>query len=99
MKVVNLMSAHLIAIVCSLLSMFGVTGLLDVLQSNNASEFSNIARNSKTIHFTPKEISIIIRYYYQIWSGMKQIPRTLRHSPSNGGIEMLNKTFEGKMSN
>ena len=51
---------YLIAAACVLLSMFRVTGLPDMLQSDNADEFLNITRKSKTTCFTLEQISIVI---------------------------------------
>ena len=69
-KVANcrpLNNKYLIAIGHGLLSMFRVTVLVDILQSDNAGEFSNVAYDSKITHFTPEEISISITHCNQMW--------------------------------
>ena len=79
--------------------MFAVMGLLDLLQSDNGGEFSNIAIPSKTTHFNEQEPQSIINHVHQIWPGVKQITGTLRHSPSNGRIERFNQIIEEKVNN
>ena len=63
-----------------LLSMFPMIGLPSILQSDNAGEFSSIARNSKTACFTLDEIPIVLTCCNQTWPRVMQIARTLRNS-------------------
>ena len=60
----------------ALLTIFTVTEPPDILQSDNAGEFWNIACNSKTTHFSEDELNTIISYFINFglvqnkWQGL-----------------------------
>ena len=87
------------AITHALLTIFTVIGPPGILQSNDTGEFSNIARNSKTMHFSEDELNTIISCIHQLWPSTKQATGTPYHSQSNGRIETNNKTMEAKVNN
>ena len=64
----------------ALLNIFTMIGPSDILQSNNAGEFSNIARNSKTMCFSEDELNTIISCVHQLWPGAKKVIGTSCHS-------------------
>ena len=68
-----------------------------ILQSDNGREFSGAAMNSRQLRLSDQDIDDIISEIKKLWPECRMVRGSPRHSQSNGGVERLNRTVEGKL--
>ncbi len=76
-----------------------------ILQSDNENEFNTVAMtrkqvnefHSKLAQLTDLELSEIITKVRQLWPECRMVRGSPRHSPSNGGVEQVNRTMQEKL--
>jgi len=84
-------------IAVALLEIFTIIGPPMILQSDNGREFSGAAMNSRQLRLSDQDIDDIISEIKKLWPECRMVRGSPRHSQSNGGIERLNRTVEGKL--
>ena len=84
-------------IAVALLEIFTIIGPPMILQSDNGREFSGAAMNSRQLRLSDQDIDDIISEIKKQWPECQMVRGSPRHSQSNGGIEQLNCTVEGKL--
>ncbi len=85
-----------------LLEIFTVIGPPMILQSDNGLEFSGAAMTSREyrgrcVGLTAEELNEVINEIKLLWPECRMVRGSPRHSPSNGGVEKLNRTMEEKL--
>jgi hypothetical protein len=76
-----------------------------ILQSDNGNEFNIAAMTRKQVNefcgklvqLTDLELSEIITEVRQFWPECRVVHGSPRHSPSNGGVEQVNRTMQDKL--
>jgi hypothetical protein len=92
-------------IAVALLEIFTVMGPSTILQSDNGIEFNTVAMTRKQVNefrgklkqLTDLELSEIITEVRQLWPECWMVRGSPRHSPSNGGVERVNRTMQEKL--
>ena len=84
-------------IAVALLEIFTIIGPPMILQSDNGREFSGAAMNSRQLRLSDQDIDDIISEIKMLWPECRMVRGSPRHSQSNGGVERLNRTVEGKL--
>jgi hypothetical protein len=82
-----------------------VVGPPMILQSDNGNEFNTAAMTrkqvdefcGKLVRLTDLELSEIITEVRQLWPECRMVHESPRHSPSNGGVERVNRTMQEKL--
>jgi len=85
-----------------LLEIFTVIGPPMILQSDNGLEFSGAAMTSREyrgrcVGLSAEELNEVINEIKLLWPECRMVRGSPRHSPSNGGVEKLNRTMEEKL--
>jgi hypothetical protein len=89
-----------------LLEIFTMIGPPMILQSDNGKEFLQAAMTwrqndeymSKLIALTIDDPTKIIAKVRELWPECRMVRGSPRHSPSNGGVERVNRTVKEKLS-
>jgi hypothetical protein len=76
-----------------------------ILQSDNGNEFNTAAMTgkqvgefcSKLVGLTNLQLSEVITEVRQLWPKCRMVRGSPRHSPSNGGVEQVNRTIQEKL--
>ncbi len=76
-----------------------------ILQLDNGNEFNTAAMTwkqvnefcGKLVRLTDLELSEIIAEVRQLWPECRMVHGSPRHSPSNGGVERVNRTMQEKL--
>lgn len=84
-------------IAVALLEIFTIIGPPMILQSDNGREFSGAAMTSRQLRLSDQDIDDIISEIKKLWPECRMVRGSPRHSQSNGGVERLNRTVEGKL--
>jgi hypothetical protein len=92
-------------IAVALLEIFTVIGLPMILQSDNGNEFNTAAMTRKQVNefcgklvqLTDLKLSEIITEVRQLWLKCRIVCISPRYSPSNGGVEQVNRTIQEKI--
>ena len=89
-------------IAIALLEIFTLIGPPMILQSDNGLEFSGAAMTSREhrgfcVRLSNEELSEVIHEIKLLWPECRMVRGSPRHSPSNGGVERLNRTMEEKL--
>jgi hypothetical protein len=93
-----------LCIAYALLEIFTMIGPPMILQSNNGKEFLQAAMTrrqnneytGKLIALTKEDLTKIIAKVRELWPECRMVQGLPRHSPSNGGVERVNRTVEEK---
>jgi hypothetical protein len=95
---------HASCISVALLEIFTVVGPPMILQSDNGNEFDTAAMtkqvdefSDKLVRLTDLELSEIITEVRQLWPECWMVRGSPRPSPSNGGVERVNRTMQEKL--
>jgi hypothetical protein len=96
---------HASCIAVALLEIFTVVEPPMILQPDNGNEFNTVAMTrkqvgefcGKLVGLTDLELSEIIIEVRQLWPKCQMVRRSPCHSPSNGGVEQVNRTMEEKL--
>jgi hypothetical protein len=97
---------HASCIAVALLEIFTVVGSPMILQSDNGNEFNTAAMTRKQVNefcgklvqLTDLELSDIITEVRQLWPKCWMVHGSPHYSPSNGGVERVNRTMQEKLS-
>ena len=89
----------------ALLEIFTIIGPPMILQSDNGREFLQAAMtrrqrdeySGKLIALTKLDLTKIIVNIRELWPDCRMVRGSPRHSPSNGGVERVNRTVEEKL--
>jgi hypothetical protein len=86
----------------ALLEIFTFIGPPMILQSDNGKEFSGAAMTSREhrglcVGLNAVELDEVINEIKLLWPECRMVCGSPRHSPSNGGVERLNRTMEEKL--
>jgi hypothetical protein len=89
----------------ALIEIFKVIGPPMILQSDNGKEFLQAAMtrrqndeySGKLIALTQDDLTKIIAKVRKLWPERRMVRGSPRHSPSNGGVERVNRTVEDKL--
>ena len=89
-------------IAIALLEIFTLIGPPMILQSDNGLEFSGAAMTSREhrglcVGLNAEELNEVINEIKLLWPECRMVRGSPRHSPSNGGVERLNRTMEEKL--
>ncbi len=92
-------------IAVALLEMFTVIGPLMILQSDNGNEFNTAAMTRKQVSgycgklvgLTDLELFEVITEVRQLWPKCRMVRGSPHHSPSNCGVERVNRTMQEKL--
>jgi hypothetical protein len=90
-------------IAISLLEIFTIIGSPMILQSDNGQEFSGAAVTSHEhrglcVGFNAVELNEVINEIKMLWPECRMVSGLPHHSPSNGGVERLNRAMEEKFA-
>jgi hypothetical protein len=96
---------HASCITVATLEIFAVIGPPMILQSDNGNEFNTAAMTMKQVGefcgklagLTDLELSEVITQVRQLWPKCRMVRGSPRHSPSNGGVERVNRTMQEKL--
>ncbi len=90
-------------IAIALLEIFTAVGPPMILQSDNGNKFTAAMTRKqadefcgKLVRFTDHELSEIITEVRQLWPECQMVCGSPHHSPSNGGVERVNRTMQEK---
>jgi hypothetical protein len=92
-------------IAITLLEIFTVVEPPIILQLDNGNEFNTVAMTRKQVdgfcdnlvQLTDLELSEIITEVMKLWPECRMVCGSPPHSPSNGGVEQLNRTMQEKL--
>jgi hypothetical protein len=96
---------HASCIAVALLEIFTVVGPPTILQLEYGNEFNTVAMTrkqvdefcGKLVQLTDLELSEIITEVRQLWPKCRMVHGSSRHSPSNVGVEQVNRTMQAKL--
>ena len=83
----------------ALLQVFTIVGPPAILQSDNGCEFNNSQiGGGRSVDMNDESIDDVIKELRVLWKECRVVRGSPRHSESNGGIERMNMTIEGKLA-